>query len=228
VNHNGENQSGIRSVRSLFGGLSTSLIFFIIERCAWEVRLPSRVNLYPAIMHIGISYLRKALFSLRQEMLQQHHRHVSIPDLLADRWETASFYGFGEGTTCYNNVLILGDVKVGANTWIGPNTVLDGSGGLEIGDYVSISAGVQIYTHHTVAWSNSFGVDPVEKSPTRIGNGVYIGPNAIIQKGVTIGDNSSIGAMTLVREDVPAGYRCFGTPGRLFPPLQDSMRGDSD
>jgi hypothetical protein len=35
--------------------------------------------------------------------------------------------------------------------------ILDGRGGLLIGDYVSISAGVQIYTHDTVEWSTSLG-----------------------------------------------------------------------
>ena len=100
------------------------------------------------------------LKELRLSMKDQFDRHVSIQDLLSDRWETAKFYGFGEGTSCYNNVLIIGDVKVGKNTWIGPNVILDGSGGLQIGDYVSISAGVQIYTHHTVDWSTSFGKEP--------------------------------------------------------------------
>jgi acetyltransferase-like isoleucine patch superfamily enzyme len=101
-----------------------------------------------------IASLRSQIASLRQEMLNKFNRHVSIGDLLSDRWDTARFYGFGEGTSCYNNVLILGNVVVGKNTWIGPNVILDGSGGLVIGDYVSISSGVQIYTHHTVEWSN--------------------------------------------------------------------------
>lgn len=44
----------------------------------------------------------------------------------------------------YNNVLVLGRVKVGRNTWIGPGCILDGSGGdLQIGDWCSISAGVR-------------------------------------------------------------------------------------
>ena len=33
----------------------------------------------------------------------------------------------------YDSVLVIGDVQVGKNTWIGPFVVLDGSGGLEIG-----------------------------------------------------------------------------------------------
>jgi acetyltransferase-like isoleucine patch superfamily enzyme len=159
-----------------------------------------------------LNTLKQTLRELRSEMLRKFNRHVSIGDLLADRWETANFYGFGEGTSCYDNVLILGNVKVGKNTWIGPNVILDGSGDLTIGDYVSISSGVQIYTHHTVDWSISLGKDPIKRMATRIGNGVYIGPNSIIQMGVNIDDGAIIGAMSFVNKDVPAGARCMGIP----------------
>ena len=145
--------------------------------------------------------VKDILNRLRQTMKDQFDRHVSIQDLLSDRWETAKFYGFGEGTSCYNNVLILGDVKVGKSTWIGPNVVLDGSGGLEIGDYVSISAGVQIYSHDTVDWSASLGSKPVKRENTRIGSGVYLGPNSIIQLGVSIGDKAVVGAMSFVNKE---------------------------
>lgn len=148
---------------------------------------------------------------LRLQMREKFNRHVSLQDLLSDRWETAEFYGFGEGTSCYNNVLILGDVKVGKNTWIGPNVILDGSGGLEIGDYVSISAGVQIYTHDTVDWSTSLGQDPVRRQPTTIRNGVYLGPNSIVQMGTTINDKAVVGAMSFVNKDIPEGGRWYGS-----------------
>lgn len=140
---------------------------------------------------------------LRSLMKNNFNRHVSVQDLLTDRWETAEFYGFGEGTSCYNNVLIIGDVKVGKNTWIGPNVILDGFAGLEIGDYVSISAGVQIYTHNTVGWSTSLGKESAKKEATKIGSGVYLGPNSIIQMGTTIGDKAIVGAMSFVNKNIP-------------------------
>lgn len=169
----------------------------------------------PKSVQTTLGAISAAIHALRAQMRKRHNRHVSIPDLLSDRWETARFYGFGEGSSCYNNVLILGDVKVGKHCWIGPNVVLDGSGGLEIGDYCSISAGVQIYSHHTVAWSTSMGTSPVERAPTRIGSGVYIGPNSVIQMGCTIGDRAIIGAMSFVNRDVPDNGKCFGVPARI-------------
>jgi acetyltransferase-like isoleucine patch superfamily enzyme len=157
--------------------------------------------------------LRALQHALQQEKLSLFQRRVPLGDLITDRWANAREYGFGDGTSCYDNVLILGEVRVGNNTWIGPNVILDGSGGgLVIGDYCSISAGVQIYTHNTVNWSVSLGKLPVEKKATRIGNGVYIGPNTVISMGVTIGDRAVIGAMSMVNIDVPSLKKAWGCP----------------
>ena len=75
---------------------------------------------------------------------------------------------------------------------------------------MSISAGVQIYTHNTVDWSTSLGKDPINKDSTKIGNGVYLGPNSIIQMGTTIGDKAIIGAMSFVNKNIPDKGKWFG------------------
>ena len=62
-------------------------------------------------MNLKVNF-NELIQELRQSMKNKYDRHVSIQDLLSDRWETAKFYGFGDGTSCYNNVLIIGDVKV--------------------------------------------------------------------------------------------------------------------
>jgi acetyltransferase-like isoleucine patch superfamily enzyme len=155
------------------------------------------------------------IVDLRREKREKFHRHVSVGDLLTDRWEIARDYGFGEGTSCYDNVLILGDVKVGKHCWIGPNVILDGHAGLTIGDDCDISAGVQIYTHATVARCLSGGVAAIEQAPVKIGSCVYIGPQCVIQKGVTIGDGVVIGTMSLVNRDIPSGARAWGIPASL-------------
>ena len=157
--------------------------------------------------------VRALIKTLRREKREQYHRHVSVGDLLTDRWEIARDYGFGEGTSCYDNVLILGDVNIGRNCWIGPNVILDGSGrGLFIGDHVDISAGVHIYTHETVKRATSGGAAGIEYAPTRIGSRVYIGPQFVIQKGITIGDCVVIGALSLVNRDIPSDSKVWGIP----------------
>ena len=153
------------------------------------------------------------------EMMERWHRSVPFADLVVDRWERARQLGFGEGASIYDSALVLGDVTVGERTWIGPFTVLDGSGGLSIGAWCCISAGVQIYSHDTVLWSVTGGEAPAVRAPTRIGSRCYIGPNAVIAKGVTIGDGCIIGGGSLVLRDVPAGSKAYGTPCRVVGPV---------
>jgi acetyltransferase-like isoleucine patch superfamily enzyme len=163
-----------------------------------------------------LTLIRELLRMLAARKRQQFNRRVSIADLLTERADNAAACAFGQGTTMYDNVLVLGNVRVGRNTWIGPNCILDGSGGeLQIGDWCDISAGAQIYTHHTVNRSISLGERPIDCAPTKIGNGVYIGPNAIIQMGITIGDRAVIGANSLVNRDVPSGAKAYGCPARI-------------
>lgn len=151
----------------------------------------------------------------RQEVHNQFNRTLPLGDYVVDRWEKAKELGFGEGTSVYDSSLILGDVKVGSHTWIGPFTVLDGSGGLSIGSHCSISAGVQIYSHDTVERSLSGGNAPIELAGTKIGSNCYIGPNVVVGKGVTIGDRVVVGANSLVLTDVPSDSKAFGTPCRV-------------
>ena len=160
-----------------------------------------------------LKLVRQFLHELSHRKKDQFDRRVSVGDLLTERGDNAAMYGFGEGTTMYDNVLVLGDVKVGRNTWIGPDCILDGSGGgLEIGDYCSISAGVHIYSHDTVHWSLSGGKLPVRRKPVRIGERVYIGPHSIVVAGVTVGRKSVIGANSFVNRDVAEGAFVAGSP----------------
>ncbi|MEM1094562.1 MAG: acyltransferase [Bacteroidota bacterium] len=164
----------------------------------------------------------KRLWQDRQRAVDgQWRRTLPLGDYVVDRWEKAQQLGFGEGTSVYDNVLILGNVQVGAHTWIGPNTVLDGSGGLSIGSHCDISAGVQLYSHDSVAKVRSGGTAPTQHAPTRIGDCVYLGPNVVVAKGVTIGDGCVIGANSLVLRDVPPNSKAFGTPCRVVETLPD-------
>lgn len=148
--------------------------------------------------------------------MKRLHRSLPFNEELFDRWERAKYLGFGEGTSIYDSSIVIGDVKVGENTWIGPFTILDGSGGLKIGSFCSISAGVQIYTHDSVQWAVSSGISDYEYSPTQIGDRCYIGPNTVVAKGVTIGDGCIIGANSLVLDDIPAGSKAYGIPCRVI------------
>lgn len=162
-----------------------------------------------------LSLLRRLQRSLQDEKKADFSRRVPFGDLVTDRWENAARYGFGEGTSCYDNVLVIGDVSVGRRTWIGPNVILDGQGGLEIGDDCQILAGAQLYSHSTLRRCLSKEQSGMDVARTRIGNGVYIAPNTVVQMGVEIGDGAVIGAMSFVRSNIPAGMAAWGCPARV-------------
>ncbi len=52
--------------------------------------------------------------------------------------------------------------------------------------------------------------------PVHIGNNVWIGANAVVLPGVTIGDNSVIGAGSVVTKDIPANVVAVGNPCRVI------------
>ena len=118
--------------------------------------------------------------------------------------------------TIYNSATLLGDVKIGEHTWIGPFSILDGGGGLTIGRYCSISTGCQILSHDTVNWSLSGGKMQYEYSSTNIGDCCFLGSHAVVAKGVTIGNHCLIAAGSVVTEDVDSFIIAGGLPARAI------------
>lgn len=162
-----------------------------------------------------IKYLSKLLSLLYFRKLRIYHRVLPFSEYFNDRFKKAEKLGWGAGSSCYDSVYIYGDVSVGKNTFVGPFCVLDGSGGLEIGESCSIAAGVHIYTYNSVKWATSGGKEMLEYSPVKIGNNCYIGPNCVISMGVTIGDGAIVGAGSFVNKDVQAFYSLLVQKGRL-------------
>ena len=110
---------------------------------------------------------------------------------------------------------VVGEPVIGTGTWIGAFTVVDGSGGLTIGDGCDISSGAQIYTHSSVRRCVSAGAfASVERAPVLIGDHVFIGAGAIVNMGVTIGDHSVVAPGAVVTRDVPAYTVVAGVPAR--------------
>ncbi len=109
---------------------------------------------------------------------------------------------------------IIGDPHIGAGTWIGAFTVIDGSGGLVIGAGCDVSCGAQIYTHSSVRRCLSGRRTEVERRSTRIGDHVFIGANAVVNMGVAIGDEAVVAAGAVVTKDVAARTVVAGVPAR--------------
>jgi acetyltransferase-like isoleucine patch superfamily enzyme len=141
-------------------------------------------------------------------------RSVSFGDVFVDRWERASKLGFGERTNIYDSSLVIGDVKVGRDCWIGPNSILDGSGGLSLGDFCTISASVHIYTHDNLKNTLSSGKMPIERKSVIISNNCYLGPHVVISKGVELGAFCIVGANSFVNKSFDTCAIIAGNPAK--------------
>jgi len=110
----------------------------------------------------------------------------------------------------------LENAELGANVSVHPMCYLDATGGLVIGNDVSIAHGVSILTTEHDYTQPGFMIRdaPVKPAPVTIGDDVWIGAGARILAGVTIGAHAVVGAGAVVTRDVPARTVVAGVPAR--------------
>jgi acetyltransferase-like isoleucine patch superfamily enzyme len=119
---------------------------------------------------------------------------------------------------------VIGDPKIGEGTWIGPFCIIDGSGGLTIGEACDISSGTQIYTHSSmercirgakIDERGQIDRDAIERKPVSIGDHTFIGPHVTILMGVHIGSRCVVGAGSVVTKSVPDNSIVVGVPATV-------------
>lgn len=154
---------------------------------------------------------------LRIESYRKFNRINPFTEDLFSWKERGKFWcGFDKNISIYNSTIIIGEVEIGRDTWIGPNCAIDGSGGLKIGEFCSISSGVQIVTHDTIKWALTGGRHSYERAPVQIGDCCFIGTYAVITKGVSIGNHCLVGASAVVTCDFPDYSIIGGVPAKLI------------
>lgn len=169
--------------------------------------------------------LRRAASEWDGAMRREWSRSLPFTEAATDRWQRARDLDFGEQANIYNLSYVYGDVEVGEHTWIGPYTVLDGSGGLKIGAWCSISAGAHLYSHSTVDWALSRGRQPHRQAATSVGDACFIGPHAVLAAGVEVGECCVIGAQAYVNRSLPANSIAVGVPARIVGEVSETDDG---
>jgi acetyltransferase-like isoleucine patch superfamily enzyme len=111
-----------------------------------------------------------------------------------------------------------GSIRIARRVWLGPYTVIYGHGGVGIGEQTLISMHCTILSsNHAIPALGTLIRDVSDELlPTKIGRDVWIGANAVILGGVTIGDGAVVAAGAVVTKDVEAGAIVAGVPARLL------------
>ena len=123
-----------------------------------------------------------------------------------------------ESFCCINNA--VGDVTIGDYTRIGiHNTII---GPVCIGNHVNLAQGITItaLNHNFEDASKRIDEQGISTKPVVIGDDVWIGANAVILPGVTIGSHCVVAAGAVVTKDVPDNCVVGGVPAKVIKSLK--------
>lgn len=114
------------------------------------------------------------------------------------------------------------NIRLGKNVFINSGCRFQDQGGIIIGDGVLIG-------HNVVLATLNHDVDPQKRSdmfpaPIRIGKNVWIGAQATVLPGVTIGDGAIVAAGAVVTRDVPANVIVGGVPAKIIKKIEVNQK----
>jgi len=163
-------------------------------RPRWFIRL-----LAPLYQHRG----RHSVIHHSARMDTPPYRKFSLGD-----------YSVIESYACINNA--VGDVMIGDHTRIGlHNTII---GPVTIGSHVNLAQGITVtaLNHNFENSKKRIDEQGVSTSAVVIEDDIWIGANAVILPGVTIGHHSVVAAGAVVTKDVPPHSLVAGVPAKVI------------
>ena len=124
-----------------------------------------------------------------------------------------------ESYCCSNNA--VGDVTIGDNTRIGIHCTLIGP--VCIGNNVNLAQGITVtaLNHNFADTNRRIDEQGISTNPVVIGDDVWIGANAVILPGVTIGRHVVVAAGAVVTKDVPSYCVVAGVPAKVIKEVRE-------
>lgn len=179
-------------------------------------------------------YIKQLWYRLQhiyiRHVLAPQLEHLGTHPFIVKPWHIEIF---GEPVSIGNNITLLGcsDKKTRLTVWSDKKNI----DGIIIGDHVLISPGVRISAANSIKIADSCmlasnvyisdsdwhgiydrSMTPDETGKVILNNNVWIGDSAIICKGVTIGENTIIGAGAVVTCDIPSDVIAAGNPAKII------------
>jgi len=123
----------------------------------------------------------------------------------------------GDWNVFHNDMLIMAEkhITVGHNCWFGQNTILDGAGGLVIGNGVRVGMYSQIWTH-VASGERIEGCTLFAKRETVINDDVWLVGSCIVGSGIELGKRSVILINSLLTKDTLPNSTYSGSPAKLM------------
>ncbi|MBQ8254175.1 MAG: sugar O-acetyltransferase [Clostridia bacterium] len=143
--------------------------------------------------------------ALLKEMFAEIGEGCYIEPPLHSNWGGHNVH-FGKHVYANFNLTLVDDthIYVGDNTMLGPNVVL-----ATAGHPIEPSLREKAYQYNI---------------PVRIGNNCWLGAGVIVLPGITIGDNTVVGAGSVVTKDLPPNVIAVGNPCRVLRPISEKDR----
>ncbi len=113
------------------------------------------------------------------------------------------------------------NITIGNDVYINFGCVILDCGQVTIGDNTLIGPNVGIYNANHVLDAEERVAGGLIPGQVHIGNRVWIGGNTIVLPNVTIGDDTVIGAGSIVTRDIPSGVVAVGNPCRVLRKITD-------
>lgn len=140
---------------------------------------------------------------------------------IGDRVSVSGVVSLGSGVVIHRDVILRafdGHVEVGEGTTVNPFCIVYGQGGVDIGALVSIAAGTKIVAQEKVIGDPSIPtkLQGGTAEGIRIGDDVWIGVNAVVLDGVSVGEGAVVGAGSVVTRDVEPFTVVAGVPARVL------------
>lgn len=121
----------------------------------------------------------------------------------------------GDWNVFHNDMLIMAEdyVHIGHNGWFGQNTILDGAGGLEIGNGVRVGMYSQIWTH-VASGEQIEGCILFAKRATVINDDVWLVGSCVVGSGITMGRRSTALINSVITKDTIEDGAYAGSPAK--------------